>query len=163
MPAEGYNYFDVRSSEIQEPCTNPLTHPPQIWRIHAPKWGIHAQKIWIHACFLGDGLFLKVPKRRRHANGANMLVKSGITFFGRVPKRRRHAPQGKKTWNFKVGILKIRSPGRGATTPRTQLVCRIQHPALTNNSWSTEKYIQTKSFTRELENSCFSPKVRFDL
>ena len=42
----------------------------------------------------GDGLFLRVPKRHRHANRAKMLVKSGITFFLRVPKRRRHAPQG---------------------------------------------------------------------
>ena len=44
--------------------------------------------------FRGDGLFLRVPKRRRHANRAKMLVKSGITFFLRVSKRRRHAPQG---------------------------------------------------------------------
>ena len=33
---------------------------------------------------------------------------------------------------------------------------------LTNNSWSTEKYIKNKSFTRELENSGVSKKVRFD-
>ena len=58
----------------------------------------------IHARFLGDGLFLRVPKRRRHANRAKMLVKSGITFFLRVPKRRRHANRAKMLEISKLGF-----------------------------------------------------------
>ena len=34
---------------------------------------------------------------------------------------------------------------------------------LTNNSWSTKNFMEKNSFTRELENSGFSEKMRFDL
>ena len=40
--------------------------------------GIHAQENWIHARFLGDGPFLRVSKRRRHAKRAKMIVRSGL-------------------------------------------------------------------------------------
>ena len=70
------------------------------------------------------------------------------------------------------------SPARGATTPRTQLVCRARRALhglmgpmgiyssdittpLTNNSWFTKKYIKNKSFTRELEHSGFSKNSIF--
>ena len=54
--------------------------------------------------FWGDGLFLRVPKRRRHASRAEMLEKSGITFFLRVPKRRRHANRAKMLEISKLGF-----------------------------------------------------------
>ena len=51
---------------------------------------------------------MRVPKRRRHANRAKMLVKSGITFFLRVPKRRRHANRAKML--VKSGMVPAGTP-----------------------------------------------------
>ena len=62
-----------------------------------PEMGNTCSKNLDTCLIFGDGLFLRVPKRRRHANRAKMLEKSGITVFLRVPKRPNRANMFEKS------------------------------------------------------------------